>query len=129
MKKFIQILIGIVFWMLASSAKIYAATSVDTGIGTIVATESGLVIFATRFMIGTGLGIAVIKGGSAIWKWRNAESPDKKQDAASELTTAIVGLMLIFISIPLLRFIGVDILGLNQFGGGVLCGIAGTACP
>jgi hypothetical protein len=63
------------------------------------------------------MGIAVFKGTFAIWKWRNSESPDKKQEAIRELMAVFTGLVLLFIGIPILAFIGIDILDLGQYGG------------
>lgn len=93
---------------------------IDTALGCVVATPVGVTNFMLRFFIAIGLGIAVIKGGLDIWKWRNSDSPDKKQEASKDLMMVFTGLVLLFLAIPLLKFIGIDVLGLDQFGGGVL---------
>lgn len=111
---------GLVFIALSKYNVVSAAcpgTQIDTALGPVCGDAVGITNFTLRLLIGIGMGIAVFKGTFAIWKWRNSESPDKKQEALRELMAVFTGLVLLFIGIPILAFIGIDILDLGQYGG------------
>lgn len=95
----------------------------DSALGCIPPTTTGITNFTLRLLIGLAMGVAVFKGTFAIWKWRNAESPDKKQEAIKELMAVFMGLVILFIGIPILAFVGIDILNLDQFTNGELAKI------
>jgi len=75
--------------------------------------------FVIQWAIGIGGGIAfllIIYSGFMIMT--ASGSPERLQAGRELLTSAISGLILLIFSIFILKFIGVDILGLNKFGFG-----------
>lgn len=98
-------------------------TKINTAIGCIpvMGTDGkyNFLNFVLRWAIGIGGGIAfllIVYSGFMIMT--AAGSPERMQAGKELLTSAISGLVLLIFSIFILKFIGVDILGLNQFGFG-----------
>ncbi len=96
-------------------------TGINTAIGCISALESPEAFYGDllRWGVGVGGGIAfllIIYAGFMIMT--SAGNPERLKAGQELLTSAISGLILLIFSIFALRFIGVDILGLNQFGFG-----------
>ncbi len=72
-----------------------------------------------KWAVGIGGGIAfllIVYAGFMIMT--SAGNPERLKAGQELLTSAISGLILLIFSIFILRFIGIDILGLNQFGFG-----------
>lgn len=93
---------------------------IQTALGCIVADNVGITVFVIQLLLGIGIGVAVFKGGIAWWKWRNTDSADKKQEAIRELLNIFTGLIIMFLAIPIIYLIGVQIFGLDNLGGGIL---------
>lgn len=72
-----------------------------------------------RWSVGIGGGIAfllIVYAGFLIMT--SAGNPERLKAGQELLTSAISGLILLILSIFVLRFIGIDILGLGAFGFG-----------
>jgi hypothetical protein len=99
-------------------------TGIQTAIGCIHVLSSPEVFLSDilRWAVGIGGGIAfllIIYAGFMIMT--SAGNPDRLKAGQELLTSAISGLILLVFSIFILKFIGVDILGLCKFGFGPLC--------
>lgn len=96
-------------------------TSIDTAIGCVNVLDStdtfmGQVL---KWAVGIGGGIAfllILYAGFMIMSSQG--NPERLKAGQELLTSAISGLILLILSIFILKFIGVDILGLNNFGFG-----------
>lgn len=112
---------GIFIWILIPTHNVLAACPntdyIETGLGCIDPSAAGITTFIMQLLVGIGLGIGVAKGGLAWWKWRNTESADKKQEAIREVMAIFAGLIIIFLALPILRLIGIDIFHIENLGG------------
>ncbi len=97
--------------------------SIDTAIGCIpILNDDGgtaLMGFLLKWAIGIGGGIAfllILYAGFMIMT--AAGNPERLKAGQELMTSAISGLVLLIFSIFVLKFIGLDILGLGQFGFG-----------
>lgn len=87
--------------------------AIKTGLGEIPADANGLVNALLRIALGAAGGIAfllIIFGGFKLAFSRG--DPQAVQDGRDVITSAIVGLVIIILSVFLLRLIGINILGL-----------------
>jgi hypothetical protein len=76
-----------------------------------------LLSFILKWAIGIGGGIAFLLMLYAGFMIMTASGDPERLKAGQELlTSAIVGLILLIFSIFILKFIGIDILGLGSFG-------------
>ncbi len=98
-------------------------TKINTAIGCIpVMGDDGkynFLNFILRWAIGVGGGVAfllIVYSGFMIMT--ASGNPERMQAGKELLTSAISGLILLIFSIFILRFIGIDILGLGEFGFG-----------
>lgn len=96
-------------------------TEIDTAIGCINALgdQNQFLGQILRFAVGIGGGIAfllIVYAGFMVMT--AAGDPERLKAGQELLTSAISGLILLIFSVFILRFIGIDILGLNQFGFG-----------
>jgi hypothetical protein len=101
-------------------------TGISTAIGCIpVLGANGTTDFLTwilRWAVGVGSGIAfllILYAGFMIMT--SAGNPERLKAGQELLTSAISGLILLIFSVFILKFIGVDILGLCNFGFGGAC--------
>jgi hypothetical protein len=81
--------------------------------------QNDFLVFLLKWAVGIGGGIAfllIVYAGFMIMT--AAGSPDRLKAGQELLTSAISGLILLVFSIFILKFIGVDILGLDKFGFG-----------
>lgn len=112
---------GILIWILIPMNNVSAACPtndyIETGLGCIDPSAAGITTFVMQLLVGIGLGIGVAKGGLAWWKWRNTESADKKQEAVREIIAIFAGLVIIFLALPILRLVGIDIFHIEGLGG------------
>jgi hypothetical protein len=92
--------------------------ALDTAIGCIPIGEPGAFIaYVLRWAMGIGGGIAfllILYAGFQIIS--SSGNPEKLQAGKELMTAAIAGLILLLFSIFILRFIGIDILGITSFG-------------
>ena len=133
MKKILLILITVIFLLVGVStskmsaqtctANGVAGTGIDTAIGCIpILGTNGTTDFLTwilRWAVGVGSGIAfllILYSGFMIMT--SAGNPERLKAGQELLTSAISGLILLVFSVFILKFIGVDILGLGAFGFG-----------
>jgi hypothetical protein len=95
-------------------------TSISTAIGCIpVFDQTSFLSFILKWAVGIGGGIAfllMVYAGFMIMT--AAGNPDRLKAGQELLTSAIGGLILLIFSVFILKFIGVDILGLCNFGFG-----------
>ena len=93
--------------------------SINTAIGCIPINNTDEFIgFILRWAVGIGGGIAfllIVLAGFQIMT--SAGNPDRLKAGQELMTSAIAGLILLIFSVFILRIIGVDILGLPDFGG------------
>lgn len=94
---------------------------IDTAIGCIdvLGSQSQFLGEILRWAVGVGGGIAfllIVYAGFMIMT--STGDPERLKAGQELLTSAISGLILLIFAIFVLRFIGVDILGLNKFGFG-----------
>lgn len=97
---------------------------ISTAIGCIPVLGSGgmndFLAFILRWATGIGSGIAfVLMLYSGFMIMTSQGNPERMQAGRELLTSAISGLLLIIFSIFILKFIGIDILGLCKFGFGI----------
>lgn len=95
--------------------------TLNTAIGCvpILGTKEEFLSFVLRWAVGIGGGIAfllIIYAGFMIMT--SAGNPERLKAGQELLTSAISGLILLIFSVVILKIIGVDILGLDQFGFG-----------
>lgn len=97
-----------------------ARTELNTAIGCIpVFDQSEFLSFILRWGVGVGGGIAfalMLYAGFIIMT--GSGNPERLKAGQELLTSAIAGLILLIFSVFILRFIGIDILGLDAFGFG-----------
>lgn len=95
-------------------------TGINTAIGCInFGSQTSLFGDLLRWAVGIGGGISfllIVYAGFLIMT--SAGNPDRLKAGQELLTSALSGLILLIFSIFVLRFIGIDILGLNAFGFG-----------
>ena len=101
--------------LLALLANPTSSTShaVNTGLGTIQDTPGALALWVITRGIGVGGGLAFLLslwGGLTILF--SSGNPEKINEGKQIITSAISGLLFIIFSVVILRFIGVDILGI-----------------
>jgi hypothetical protein len=97
--------------------------SIDTAIGCVpvLTNDKGVSFmgFVLKWAIGVGSGIAfllILYAGFMIMS--AAGNPERLKAGQELMTSAISGLVLLIFSIFVLKFIGIDILGLGAFGFG-----------
>jgi hypothetical protein len=81
--------------------------------------QSDFLSFVLKWAVGVGGGIAfllIIYGGFMVMT--SSGNPERLKAGQELLTSAISGLILLIFSVFILKFIGVDILGLGAFGFG-----------
>lgn len=81
--------------------------------------QTDFLSFVLKWAVGVGGGIAfllIIYGGFMVMS--SSGNPERLKAGQELLTSAIAGLILLIFSVFILKFIGVDILGLNKFGFG-----------
>ena len=81
--------------------------------------QTDFLSFVLKWAVGVGGGIAfllILYGGFMVMT--SAGNPERLKAGQELLTSAISGLILLIFSVFILRFIGIDILGLNAFGFG-----------
>lgn len=91
----------------------HSSYAVRTGLGEIPDNPTGLVNAVLKIALGAAGGVAfllIIFGGFKLAFSRG--DPQAVQDGRDVITSAIVGLVIIILSVFLLRLIGVDVLGL-----------------
>jgi hypothetical protein len=97
-------------------------TQLRTAIGCIPVLEggiNGLLIFLLRWAVGIGGGIAFLLIIYAGFMVMTAQGNPERLKAGQELlTSAISGIILLIFCVIVLKFIGVDVLGLDAFGFG-----------
>ena len=93
-------------------------TGIDTAIGCIpVSNTNEFISFILGWAIGIGGGVAFLLILLAGFQITTSSGDPKKMQAGRELlTAAITGLLLLIFSVFILRVIGVDILGIPEFG-------------
>lgn len=103
--------------------EIYNALCEDVGIKTalgcipVLSSTDDFLGVVLKFAVGIGGGIAFALMLYAGFMIMTASGNPERIKAGQELlTSAVAGLILLVFSVFILRFIGVDILGLNQFG-------------
>ncbi|HJY98421.1 MAG TPA: hypothetical protein VJ227_01765 [Patescibacteria group bacterium] len=127
-KKLIAILFGLflVFQILkpAYAQDIHGdcgSFAIDTAIGciSVLGGQEEFLASILRWGVGVGGGVAfllIVYAGFMIMT--AAGNPERLKAGQELLTSAISGLILLVFSVFILRFIGIDILGLGQFGFG-----------
>ena len=136
-KRLIAVFFGILLILgsLATPKISFAATtvhgscgsdSIDTAIGCIpvLSADNGTSFmgFILKWAVGVGGGIAfllILYGGFMVMT--SSGNPERLKAGQELLTSAISGLILLIFSIFILKFIGIDILGLCKFGFGKAC--------
>lgn len=92
--------------------------AIQTEVGFICTNPEGLVKDILTLALGVAGGVALILmligGGMYVMSSGN---PEKTEEAQKILTAAISGALLIFFSVFLLKFVGVDLLGIPGLGG------------
>ena len=93
--------------------------TLNTAIGCIpvLDTKEAFLSFVLKWAVGIGGGIAfllIIYAGFMIMT--SAGNPERLKAGQELLTSAISGLILLIFSVVILKIIGVDILGLDNFG-------------
>jgi len=96
-----------------------AQTKLNTAIGCIpvLSSKEEFLSFVLKWAVGIGGGIAfllIIYAGFMIMT--SAGNPERLKAGQELLTSAISGLILLIFSVVILKIIGVDILGLDNFG-------------
>lgn len=96
-------------------------TAIDTAIGCInvLGGQEAFLGDLLRWAVGIGGGIAfllIVYAGFMVMS--SAGNPERLKAGQELLTSAISGLILLIFSIFILKFIGIDILGLDRFGFG-----------
>jgi hypothetical protein len=100
-----------------------ASTDIYTAIGCVPvlsdSTGTAFISFVLRWAVGIGGGIAfllILYGGFMVMT--STGNPERLKAGQELLTSAISGLLLLIFSVIVLKFIGIDILGLGAFGFG-----------
>ena len=96
-------------------------TQIDTAIGciTVLDTSEEFLNDILAWAVGIGGGIAFILMVYAGFMIMTASgNPDRLKAGQELLTSAISGLILLVLSVFILKFVGIDILGLDKFGFG-----------
>lgn len=90
---------------------------ISTAIGCITATPTGFMskIFSLSLGIGGGIAFLLILVG-ALQIQTSTGNPDRMNQGKEIIEGAIIGLLLIILSVFILRIVGVDILGIPGFG-------------
>jgi len=89
-------------------------TGIDTAIGCFPSTPEGIATAVLRIVMGiSGLVALVVIIASIVTIMTSADNPEKVKESYSKITYAVVGLVLIVLSIFILRFIGIKILNLS----------------
>ncbi len=132
MKKKIFLIPSVLFLLAISTTGVRAASdaflhgncgndAIDTAIGCIHALGTTEAFFADilKWATGIGAGIAflvIIYAGFIVMT--SSGNPERLKAGQELLTSAIAGLLLLIFSVFILKFIGIDILGLCKFGFG-----------
>jgi hypothetical protein len=132
-KKIVLVLLSFMFIFSLVAPKIALAdalgnlncknTEIYTAIGCVPVLNNdngaSLMTFILRWAVGVGGGIAfllIVYGGFMVMT--SSGNPERLKAGQELLTSAISGLILLIFSVFILKFIGIDILGLNAFGFG-----------
>ncbi|KKQ92198.1 MAG: hypothetical protein UT58_C0003G0022 [Microgenomates group bacterium GW2011_GWC1_39_7b] len=127
-KKILPILLGFVFLLRLSVMPVRAddlmcdgGNGINTAIGclNVLSSQEQFLGSLLKWAVGVGGGIAfllIVYAGFMVMT--SAGDPERLKAGQELLTSAISGLILLIFSIFILKFIGVDILGLNEFGFG-----------
>ena len=93
-------------------------TGIDTAIGCIPITDTNEFIgFILKWAIGVGGGVAfLLVAYSSFVIISSSGSPERLKAGQELLTSAIMGVVLLVLSVFILRIIGVDILNITGFG-------------
>ncbi len=131
MKKILSIIVAGFFILFSSPQQILAADpkvdlicgsgGINTAIGclSVLDGQEAFLGAILKWGVGVGGGIAfllIVYSGFMIMS--SAGDPERLKAGQELLTSAISGLILLIFSIFILRFIGIDILGLGAFGFG-----------
>ncbi len=92
-----------------SAGKIY------TSIGCIDPSVDGIIVWVIRVAIGLIMAISVFRFIQAAMMFQKAD-PESVEEAKEILTSAVIALIFALISVPLLQFLGVNILGVFPAG-------------
>jgi hypothetical protein len=99
------------------------SNSIDTAIGCVPVLgpngQTDFLSFILKWAVGVGGGIAfllILYGGFMVMS--SGGNPERLKAGQELLTSAISGLILLIFSVFILKFIGIDILGLDAFGFG-----------
>ena len=126
LKTILVFVLSSVILLSSSTLSVLACGSeeVETGIGCVPTSASGLANFLVRLIVGIAGGVALlllIIGGAQFIA--SSGDPDSLDEAKEKITAAVSGILLIIFSLLVLKVIGVDILGLPGFdslpGGGL----------
>lgn len=91
-------------------------TGINTAIGCFPSTPEGIVTAILRILISiSGLVALVVIIASIVTLMLSADNPEKVKESYSKITYAVIGLILIILSVFILRFIGINILNLSHF--------------
>ena len=94
-----------------------SCTAVDTAIGTISTSPTGVVGSIMTILLSLSGGIAILLIIAAGYQMVTSQgNPEKVKEARERLTSAIVGLLFIIFSVAILQVIGVDILRIPGLG-------------
>lgn len=137
-KKIVAVLIGVFLLLQNSNTSAHAASvictpsggaansGIYTAIGCIpvLSNDNGtsFMAFILRWAVGIGGGIAfLLILYAAFTIMTSTGNPERLKAGQELLTSAISGLILLIFSVFILKFIGIDILGLCKFGFGPAC--------
>jgi hypothetical protein len=92
--------------------------ALDTAIGCIpIGEPREFIAFVLRWAMGIGGGVAfLLILYSGFMMISSSGNPERLQAGRELLTAAISGIVLLIFSIFILRFVGIDILGISSFG-------------
>lgn len=95
----------------ASSNASGGCTTVDTAIGPITTTPSGIAGSIMTILLSLSGGVAILLVIAAGYQMITSQgNPEKVKEARERLTSAIVGLLFIIFSVAILQIVGIDIL-------------------
>ena len=110
------------YYILSKGREATLETSgVPTAIGCFPSTIEGIVTVLLRIFMGiSGLVALLIIIISILTIMTNPDSPEKVKESYSRITYAVIGLIMMILSVFILRFIGINILNLPKFGATIL---------
>ena len=121
MKKFVPALFLFLYLIVSAPTISYAqleSCGIDTALGCIPVEDTNAFMgWVLGWAVGVGGGIAFLLIVYASFMIITSQGAPERLKAGQELlTSAISGLIMLVFSVFILKFIGVDILGLDQFG-------------